>query len=308
MADTLYNPEIIIEHFSSFVKTLYQENIMGDTLIRWIDSEFPDGDLLTIPTFSEMEVNQYTEGEELTLTDTDTGKFEFTITEYWQSGFKITDKLKEDSAYMSQFLAHYPQALFRALLEKKELQIFELQSEQTAADPNTINGAAHRQAGGGTAGIATLQDFMKAKYAFTKSDVPRNMWRAVLDPSTTFTLSGIDNVFRQDVYGANSHIKEGISMSDSLGKFMGFDCYESNMLDTDSGSTDIDGTTSVTDPVYNMFCGAGETFVGAMRSNFDFESWRIPERKSDAYSVTTRYGLKLYRPEALFVLGTKSTV
>ena len=308
MANTAYNPEIIIEHFSSFVKILYQEQLMADQLVRWITSEFPDGDKLTIPTFSEMAVNEYSEGDEVTLSDTNTGKFEFTITENWQSGFTITDQLQQDSAYMGEFLSYYPKALFRALLEKRELQIFELQDEQTAADPNTIDGAAHRLAGSGTSGVIQLQDFMKAKYAFTKSDVPRNMWRAMLDPSVTYTLSGIDNVFRQDVYGANSHIKEGISMSDSLGKFMGFDCYETNMLDTDSGSTDIDGTTSVADPVYNMFCGAGETFVGAMREDFNYETWKVSERKQDAFSVTTRYGLKLYRPEALFVLGTKSTI
>ena len=110
------------------------------------------------------------------------------------------------------------------------------------------------------------------------------------------------------VYGANSHIKDGISMSERLGMYMGFEFYESNMLDTDSGSVDIDGTTSVTAPVYNVFCGAGETFIGAMRQNIELEAWRINERLSDAYVTTIRYGLDLFRPESLFVLGSASAI
>ena len=41
MADTAFNPEIIIERWSMEVKKLYQESLMGDTLIRWVDGEFP---------------------------------------------------------------------------------------------------------------------------------------------------------------------------------------------------------------------------------------------------------------------------
>lgn len=308
MADTTFNPEIIIERWSMEIKKLYQESLMGDTLVRWVDGEFPDGDKLTIPTFSEMNVSSYTEGDEVRLDDANTGEFELAIDKYYQSGFKITDKLKQDSYYTNQFVAHYTEMLFRALMEKKELEIYELQSEQTASDPNTIDGAAHRAAGAGTSGAIVLADFAKAKYAMTKSNVPRNKWIAVLAPETVYEMTQIDSIFRQDVYGANSHIKDGISMSEYLGMFGGFQCYESNMLDTDSGSTDVDGTTSVTAPVYNMFCGAGETFIGAMRNNLELNSWRIDERLSDAFHVNVRYGLDLFRPESLFVLGTPSSI
>lgn len=308
MADTGFNPEIIIERWSMEIKKLYQELLMGDTLVRWVDGEFPDGDTLHIPTFSEMNVRTYSEGDEVTLDDANTGEFELTIDKYYQSGFKITDKLKQDAFYTNQFVAHYTEMLFRALMEKKELEIFELQSEQTASDPNTIDGAAHRAAGGGTDGAILLQDFAKAKYAMTKSNVPRNMWKAILSPEAVYEMQQIDNIFRQDVYGANSHIKDGLSMSEFLGTFSGFQCYESNMLDTGTGSVDIDGTTSVTAPVYNVFCGAGETFIGAMRNNLELNAWRIDERLSDAFHVNVRYGLDLYRPESLFVLGTKGTI
>ena len=198
MADTTFNPEIIREIWSKEVKVLYQEWLMADTLVRWVDGDFPDGDVLHIPTFAEMNVNSYTEGDEVVLDDANTGEFTLQIDKYYQSGFKITDKLKQDSYYMNQFVSHYTSMLFRALSEKKELEIFELQGEQTAANPNTIDGAAHRLGATGTGGAVTLADIAQAKYALSKSNVPRNMWRAVVDPSVTYQLTQIDNVIRQD--------------------------------------------------------------------------------------------------------------
>lgn len=308
MADTTYNSNMLIDLWSTEYKALYQEWLMGNQLVKWYTGQFPHGNKLTIPTFSELAVNEYVEGNDKQVNDVNTGTFELTIDKAYETTFKITDFLTEDSFYIDQMRSHFTSMLFRALMEKKELEIFELQSQQTAADPNTINGAAHRIAGSGTSNVIALADFYKAKYAMKKSNVPQSRMVAVLSPESVYHMNLIDNVFRQDVYGANSHIKDGMSLTHYLGRFGGFECYESNMLDTDSGSTSIDGTTSITSPTYNVFCAAGETFVGAMRREIKFETWRESLQESDLYSASVRYGLKLYRPESLVVLGVPSTI
>lgn len=308
MADTTYNANMLIDLWSSEYKALYQENLMAGQLIRWHTGDFPHGNKLTIPTFSELAVNAYVEGDDKQVNDTNTGVFELTIDKAYESTFKITDIFKEDSFYIDQMRAHFTDMLFRALMEKKELEMFELQSDQTASDPNTINGAAHRLVGSGTSNVMSLADFYKARYAMKKSNVPQTQMVAMLSPETTHQLCLTDNIFRQDVFGANSVIKDGMSMSHYLGRYGGFECYETNMLDTDSGSTSIDGTTSIIDPTYNMFCAAGETFVGAMRREMKFETWREHLQESDLFSASVRYGLKLYRPEALVVCGVPSTI
>lgn len=308
MADTTYNSNMLIDLWSSEYKTLYEENLMANTLVKWYTGQFPHGNKLTIPTFSELAVNAYVEGDDKQVNDVNTGVFELTVDKAYESTFKITDFLKEDSFYIEQMRAHFTKELFRALMVKKELETFELQSSQTAADPNTINGAAHRLAGSGTSNVIALNDFLKATYAMQKSDVPPIGKVAMLSPETTYQLNRIDNVFRQDVYGSNAFLRDGMSMNQYVGRFGGFECYETNLLDTDSGSTSIDGTTSITNPTYNILCAAGETFVGAMRREIKFETWREGLQESDILSASIRYGLKLYRPESLVVIGVPSTI
>ena len=109
------------------------------------------------------------------------------------------------------------------------------------------------------------------------------------------------------VYGSNSSLKEMMSPTSALGMYLGFNFFEDNVLDTASGSTDIDGTVSITDPVYNLFCGY-DALIGAMRVEPEIEFSRDHVTASDRYSVRIRYGLDLFRPEAFGVIATKSTL
>lgn len=289
------------------VKAVLQEDLLKDPRMRWITGEFPDGDTLHIPTMSELNVRTRTENQEMVFDNINTGEFTLTIDKQYYSAFSVSDEQKEDSFYMSMVLPMFTQGMYRALSEQKEHDIAALQAKQTSADPNNINGFAHRAAGSGTDNAITLADIADQATALSKANIPKSNRFAYVDPVVSNQLVNIDNVIRQDIYGSNSNLKDMMSPTSALGTYLGFNFYEDNVLDTSSGSTDIDGTVSVTDPVYNIFCGY-EAFIGAMRVNPQIEMSRDHVTVSDRYSVRIRYGIDLYRPEALGVIATKSTL
>lgn len=304
--DTTFNSSVIrTDVWANEIKDILQEELIGDRLVRWI-SEFPDGDTLHIPTLSELNVRDYEEGQEVVLDDAHTGEFTLRIDKYYQSGFIVYDKFKQDSFYVNELVSNFVGKLTRALMEKKEIDVLALQGKQTAANANTINGAAHRMLASGTNEAITLKDIAKAKFALDKANVSKVGRVAVVDPAVSYQLVNIDNVIRQDVYGANANIKEGLSGTIYLGRYMGFDFFESNLLDTYAAATNIDGSSSTKAGAYNLFLGQ-DAFVGAMRAMPEIENWRVHEKKGDAYHATVRYGIDLYRPEALVVIGANNS-
>ena len=289
------------------IKDVLQEELRLDGYVRWI-TEFPDGDTLHIPTFSEMTVRNYSEGAQVTLDDPTTGEFTLTIDKYYQAGFKIPEKFRQDAFYVQQAESNFVSKLTRALMEQKESDIAHLQASQTASNPNTINDVDHRFCATGTNEAITLADMQKAKLAMDKAKVSTMGRRAVVDPFVTYQLQQISNVIQQDVYGSNAHLREGMQGSSYVGRFAGFEIYESLLLDNSVAETVVAtgvgaGSVSVTDGFANMFVGA-EAFVGAMRAMPDLKSWEDNNTRSDVYHVTTRYGIKLFRPESLVVVLT----
>lgn len=306
--DTVNNPSLVRTNiWANEIKDVLQEELLLDSHVRWI-TEFPDGDTLNIPTLSEMTVRNYSEGAQIQLDDPTTGNFTLTIDKYYQSGFKIPEKFRHDSFYVSQAESNFVSKLTRALLEQKESDIANLQSGQTASNPNTINGVDHRWVATGTAEAITLADFQKAKLALDKAKVMRGGRRAFVDPSVTYQLQQISNVIQQDIYGSNAHIKEGMNGTTFVGRFAGFDLFESLFLDNSIAETITAtapgaGSASVTAGWANMFVGQ-EAFIGAMRAMPDMKSWYDHNTRSDVYHVTMRYGIKLFRPESFAVVLT----
>lgn len=306
--DTSNNSHLVRTNvWANEVKDVLQEELMLDSHVRWI-TEFPDGDTLNIPTLSEMTVRNYSEGAQVTLDDPTTGNFTLTIDKYYQSGFKIPEKFRHDSFYVSVAESNFVQKLTRALLEQKESDIANLQSGQTSGNPNTINGVDHRYVGTGTARVITLADVQKAKLALDKAKVMRGNRRAFVDPEVTYQLQQISNVIQQDVYGSNAHIREGMNGTAYVGRFAGFDLFESLFLDTSltdaiTATAPSAGSLTASAGVANMFMGE-EAFIGAMRAMPDMDAWYDNNTRSDVYHVTMRYGIKLYRPESLVVVIT----
>jgi hypothetical protein len=306
--DTSNNSQLVRTNvWANEVKDVLQEELMLDSHVRWI-TEFPDGDTLNIPTLSEMTVRNYSEGAQVTLDDPTTGNFTLTIDKYYQSGFKIPEKFRHDSFYVSVAESNFVQKLTRALLEQKESDIANLQASQTTTDPNTINGINHRYVGTGTTRVIALADIQKAKLALDKAKVMRGNRRAFVDPEVTYQLQTISNVIQQDVYGSNAHLREGMNGTAYVGRFAGFDLFESLFLDNSlseaiTATAPGAGALTATGGVANMFLGE-EAFIGAMRAMPDMDAWYDNNTRSDVYHVTMRYGIKLYRPESLVVVIT----
>lgn len=286
------------EIWSKRIQEELQEELYGSTLIDWITGEFSDGDMITIPTLGSLTARDYTENADITIDDPTVGEFQLTIDKYYQSGVAITDKMKEDTYYMNVLTQKFPEQCVRALMERMEADIFLLHKKQTE-DANTINGRAHRYVGSGTSNAITLADVALAKLALDKANVSKNGRMAIVDPQVSYQLINIDNVIRQDVYGANSALKTGFGGTKFIGTYLGFDFYESNMLDTATALAH--GTPGSL--IANMFCGP-ECFVGAVREMPEIESSRDWSKKRDVHHATMRFGLDLYRPESLVTVLT----
>ncbi len=300
MAITTSNVEQLIrdEVWSQRVQDELQEELFGQDLVEFI-TDFPDGDLLTIPTLSSLSARAYVENDDITVDDPSVGEFQLAITEYNQAGIVVTDKMKQDTFYMSVLIQKFPEQATRAILERLESDIMLLHKKQTTNDANTINGRDHRFVGTGTSNAIVLADVRSAKLALDKGLVSKVGRKAIVDPSVSSELLGIDNIIRQDVFGQNSALKDGFGSTRSIGTYLGFDWFESNMLDEATALNH----TPVGTLIANMFLG-DEAFLGAMRLMPTIERFRQATRKRDVFHVTTRYGLGLFRAVSLVVVLT----
>lgn len=284
--------------WSTMIQEELQEELFGQSIVEFI-TDFPDGDEIHIPTFSSLAAREYTENTDVTFDDPTTGEFKLTIDQYLQSGIYITDKFKDDSFYIAQVQSKFPQMMVRALMERLENDIFLLHKKQTTNDANTINGVAHRYLGTGTSNVIALADVAKAKLALDKANVAKAGRVAIIDPTVSYQLVQIDNVIRQDVYGPQSNLKEGFGATKFIGTYLGFDFYESNMLDEATALDHAAGGALKA----NLFLGA-EAFKGAVRTMPSIEFFRNVSKKRDEYSALMRYGLGLYRAPALVTVLT----
>ena len=293
--------------WSNQIKEVLLDELFASKYVDMI-TDFPDGDTLNIPSIGQAEVNDYSEGQAVRYTGLDTGNFTFTINKYKSSATFITEKMKQDSFYMSRLVASFVPKQHRAIAKAMEVDILDLApSAQTSGSTNAINGASHRFIGGGTSEVIALGDFAKARYALQKANVPMTNLVAIVDPSVEYTLSTLTNL----VNVSNNPRWEGIVSSGiSTGmKFIyniyGFDVYVSQNLKTGVNET-IGGVTSGAG-VANLFFSAAPDilpFVGSIRQAPKVDSEYNKDMQREEYVTTCRYGFKLYRPENMVVVIT----
>ena len=303
------------ELWSEQLKDILIDVLQGQRYVNWM-TNFPDGTTFTIPSIGQMPMRDVAENDPVVYDVMDTGEFQFTINHYVEAATFITDKAKQDSYYSDQLVAAFLPKMKRAIEENLETNIFALGESQTLADPNTINGAAHRFCGSGNTNTTlALSDFAKAKFALDKANASQ-MRVAIIDPSQEHALNVLTNLvnvinnpkFEGIVTEGFVNSATGLRFSKNI---YGFDVYVSNYLPTATGAT-VDGTVALpTTPVSNLFCsiGADETpFKGAWRQMIRVETERNKDLRRDEYVMNGRYGLKLYRAETLVVGVSKSTI
>jgi hypothetical protein len=302
------------ELWSSELKDILQEQLMGTKYIRMLNG-FPDGNQFNIPSIGELPMRETSENTPVVYDAMDTGEFTFTIDRYVEAATYITDKAKQDSYYAQQLIGMFPTKMRRALDENLESSVFSLANTQTANDLNTINGAAHRfVASGNTNTTLTLDDFSKAKYALDKAQAG-GMRVAIIDPSQEYVfnnLVGAQAFVNNPQFGG---IVNGGFVSEVTGmrfvkSIFGFDVYVSNFLSAPTDTT-INSVSVPATPVTNIFMSVGgdlTPFVGAYRQMPNVEYERNKDLRRDEYVMNARFGLKLYRPECLVSVISKSTI
>jgi len=302
------------ELWSAELKDVLQEQLMGTRYVRMLNG-FPDGNQFTIPSVGELPMRETAELTPVVYDAMDTGEFNFTIDRYVESATYITDKAKQDSYYAQQLIGMFPTKMRRALDENLETSVFSLANTQTANNANSINGASHRFiASGSTNTVLSLDDFAKAKFALDKAQAGGSRV-AIIDPSQEYVfnqLVGAQAFINNPQFGGivNGGFVNEVTGMRFVKNIFGFDVYVSNFLATPT-DTSINSVSVPASPVTNVFMSVGgdlTPFVGAYRQMPRVEYERNKDLRRDEYVMNARFGLKLYRPECLVSVISKSTI
>lgn len=308
------------ELWSSELKEILRDEMQAQKYVKMLDG-FPDGDTFTIPSIGQLQVDNYEEDTDVLYRPMDTGEFQFSITEYLSSASYITNKAKQDSFYAAQLEAAFVPEQERAIMAHFERTTLATPEAGVSANSQElIDGIQHRWAGSGAGAFITVADFARARYALKKLNVPDTNLVAIVDPSVEYTINTLTNLVSvSDNPRWEGIVSSGIATGMKFVKnIYGFDVYTSNYLKTatDNALTNAAGTpanvdfSSVNGKVNLFFSAAPNVlpFVGAWRQapKVDFEYNKDKQR--DEYVTTARYGVKLYRPENMVRIVTKTNV
>lgn len=308
--DHLQRAEIL----STELKEVLDDSLMAKGYVRWM-SEFPDSNNFVIPSIGNLLSNDYVENTPVEYQALDTGEFTFSITEYVQTGYYITNKAKQDTFFLNELTSGMLPKMQRAMEERLEADIFRQGQPgspggQTAGATNAINGAAHRWVGADTLNakrVLGVTDFAKALHSFKKANVPDVNLIAIVDPANEYhlnTQTNITNISNNPRW--EGVITEGLASGMRFVKnIYGFDVYTSNRLPlsgaNQSGASEtIGGVASGANAVGNIFFSAAPDllpYIGAWRQPPKVDSQYNQDLQRDEYVVTSRYGVKLFRPE-----------
>lgn len=306
------------ELWSSTLKEILTDEMMAQ---RYVDtlSGFPDGDTFTIPSIGQLQVDDYTEDTAVTYRPMDTGEFQFSITEYLSSGTYITKKNMQDAFYSQQLIAKFVPEQERAIMAHFETTTLATPEAGVSANSNeSIDGQEHRWAAGGTGAVMTVQDFARARYVLKKANVPDTNLIAIVDPSVEYTMNTLTNLVNvSDNPRWEGIVNDGIATGMKFVKnIYGFDVYTSNYLkDVTDGAlntaADAGVDFSTVNGKANLFFSAASNvtpFVGAWRQMPEVDYEYNKDFQRHEYITTARYGVKLYRPENMVRVISKTNV
>lgn len=308
------------ELWSSELKDVLKDEMMAQKYVRMLDG-FPDGDTFTIPSIGQLQVDEYTEDTPVQYRPMDTGEFQFTINEYLSSGTYITKKAQQDAFYSSQLESAFVPEQRRAIMAHFETSTLAAPEVGIAANSTaSIDGIQMRWAGSASGAFVAVSDFARARYALKKNNVPDRNLVAIVDPSLEYTLNTLTNLVSvSDNPRWEGIVAEGIASGMKFVKnIYGFDVYTSNFLKT---ATDSALTNAASSPAnvdfgtnngkVNLFFSADGVvgpLVGAWRQEPQVDYGYNKDLQRHEYVTTARYGVKLYRPENMVRVITKTNV
>lgn len=295
--------------YSDFILKNLDDGLLGEQFYRNV-ADFGSGDTLNIPTIGSVTIQEGTENEAFSYNPIDTGRVTLTITDYVGDAWFVTDDMREDGYNVDALMAERAAATTRAVQERFETRFLEVCNDaQTDANPNNINGFAHRIASSETNNVFALSQLIAVRLAFDKAKVPTNGRVFIIDPVVEATLNGLVNIstdvtmFAKDIL--NNGMSSGMRFSQSL---YGFDVIVSNYLDTgDFG----DGTTSVTGAVANVaMCVLDDQtkpIMAAWRRKPRVEGERNKDLRRDEFVESARWGIGAQRVDTLAIVITSAS-
>lgn len=290
----------------------------------WRDvSMFGSGTTLNVKTVGDIVLQDADEDQELSATPIDTNTLTMTITDWPGDSWFISDKLREDGTQVDALISARALATTRALAEYHESRFLTTSNAaQTAANVNLVNGRPHRWIAGGsgvTTRIMSLSDFIAAKFAFDKANIPAAGRIAIVDPVVEASLNSLANLVN---VSNNPHfeglVQGGFASGNRFVKnIYGFDVYTSNLLPKktateaiNASSYQLANTTAAVGDVCNLFmCVADDNvkpMMHAMRRPVKTETWRHHNLERDMYRTTSRFGFGNQRVDSLITIITHS--
>lgn len=182
-------------------------------------------------------------------------------------------------------------------------------TSQVDADPNTVNGFAHRIASAETNNIMTLQHLIDMKLAFDKANVPMAGRVAIVDPVVAATLDGLVTINRDVTPFGQRILENGFDREHQfLMNLYGWNIVTSNRLDRGSFG---DGTTTVADGVANIFMSVADDntkpIMAAWRRMPKVEGERNKDLRRDEFVTSARWGFGTQRVDTLGIVITSAT-
>lgn len=299
------------EQYSDFILRNMEDGLLPQNFYRDV-TDFGAGETLHIKSIGEATLQEVSEDVALTYNPIESGEVQMQITDYPGDAWYVTDKMRQDGSQIEALMAARAQEATRAFQEYVETRSLSvLNAGQTDADPNNINGFAHRIASAESSNVATLEHFRKMKLAFDKAEIPYGGRVAFVDPVVADTLYGI--------FHSTGNVDSNPTMQDILeGGFSrdhefvmnvaGWNIMTSNRLPKGSFG---DGTTTVTDGVANIFLNIMDdqtkALMMAWRQQPRVEGERNKDRQRDEFVMTGRMGFGVQRVDSLGILITSAS-
>lgn len=239
------------EQYSSFILNNLHDGLLPETFYRNV-SDFGSGTTLHIKTVGSVTIQEAAEDTPLVYNPIESGEVSLQITNYVGDAWYVTDDLREDGSQIEQLMSARSVESTRALQETFESRFLSVcNAAQTNANPNTINGFAHRISSAETNNVFALKHLIAMRLAFDKANVPDSGRVFICDPVVEATLNGLVTITHDVSPFGEMILKEGMARGQRfVMQLFGWDIITSNRLPVGTFS---DGTTSVTGGVANIF-------------------------------------------------------
>lgn len=305
------NTQAFIEQeiYSDFILSNLHDGLLGEQFYRNV-ADFGSGETLNIPVIGTVTIQDGAENEAFTYNPIDTGRVQLQINKYKGDAWFVTDEMREDGYNVDALMAARSTESTRAIQENFETDFLAVcNSAQTDANPNTINGFAHRIASAETNDVFSLSHLISMRLAFDKANAPTNGRVFIADPVVEATLNGLVNITTDVTPFAENILRNGMSSGMRfVGSLYGFDIILSNRLAKGNFG---DGTESVTGAVANVaMCVADDNckpIMAAWRKMPRVEGERNKDLGRDEFVVRARWGIGAQRVDTLGIIITSAT-